>query len=67
MSDSNQNEIIMQSVVQDMHVMAERIRFLEATLGKLIEGLASVGILQVDEDGDQQEASQEKESLIVTP
>ena len=39
--------------------------FLEATLGKLIEGLASIGILQVDDESSQEK--QEEKSLIVTP
>lgn len=66
MPDLNEDKILLQSVVNDMQVMAERVMFLEATLGKLIEGLASIGILQVDE-GEAAEKPAEKESLIITP
>ncbi len=66
MSNLNEDKILLQSVVGDMQVMAERIMLLEATLGKLIEGLASIGILQVENDNSE-DNSEEKESLIVTP
>ncbi len=66
MSGLNEDKILLQSIANDMQVMTERVMFLEATLGKLIEGLASIGILQVDE-GETAEKPAEKESLIVTP
>ena len=65
MSDLNEDKILIQSIASDMKIMAERVMFLEATLGKLIEGLASIGILQVDESSTEEE--DKKESLIVTP
>tara|TARA_X000000950_G_C13916586_1_gene661312 strand:+ start:973 stop:1170 length:198 start_codon:yes stop_codon:yes gene_type:complete len=65
MSSSNEDKILLQSVASDMQIMAERVMFLEATLGKLIEGLASIGILQVDDESSQEK--QEEKSLIVTP
>ena len=65
MSDLNEDKILIQSIASDMQIMAERVMFLEATLGKLIEGLASIGILQVDESSAEEE--DKKESLIVTP
>lgn len=65
MSDLNEDKILIQSIASDMKIMAERVMFLEATLGKLIEGLASIGILQVDESSAEEE--DKKESLIVTP
>ena len=66
MSNLSEDKILLQSVVGDMQVMAERIMFLEATLGKLIEGLASIGILQVEGDEPAEEPAKEG-SLIITP
>lgn len=65
MTDLNEDKILIQSMANDMQIMAERVMFLEATLGKLIEGLASIGILQVDENST--EENEEKDSLIITP
>jgi hypothetical protein len=68
MSNLNEDKLLLQSMSGDMQVMVERIMFLEATLGKLIDGLASIGILQVE--GGSDEALKEepsKESLIITP
>ncbi len=66
MPNLNEDKILLQSIVGDMQVMAERIMLLEATLGKLIEGLASIGILQVEGDEPAEEPAKE-ESLIITP
>jgi hypothetical protein len=66
MPNLNEDKILLQSIVGDMQVMAERIMLLEATLGKLIEGLASIGILQVEGDEPTEEPA-EKESLIIVP
>lgn len=65
MSNANEDKILLQSIANDMQIMAERVMFLEATLGKLIEGLASIGILQVDDENSPDK--EEEKSLIVTP
>lgn len=65
MSNLDEDKILLQSIASDMQIMAERVMFLEATLGKLIEGLASIGILQVDDENSPD--NQEEKSLIVTP
>lgn len=68
MSNLNEDKLLLQSMSGDMQVMVERIMFLEATLGKLIDGLASIGILQVEEASDEAlEEEPSKESLIITP
>jgi|TARA_Y100000114_G_C11763358_1_gene331297 hypothetical protein len=65
MSNLNEDKILLQSIASDMQTMAERVMFLEATLGKLIEGLASIGILQLDDENSPD--NKEEKSLIVTP
>jgi len=67
MLGNDQSQILIQSLVQDVGMLQERLSHMEMMFMQLISGLAEAGVIAVGTSEDEEEVVEEKQSNIILP